>query len=127
MSDMTDEWIAKAESDYTMAGLAMSGGEVPVRDGACFHAQQCAEKYLKALLTEQQREFPRTHVLSTLLDLCLPLDLTFETLRSDLTSLEGYAVTARYPGVRLTDEMAEQAMTAMQRVRTFIRSKLNLT
>ena len=127
MSDMTDEWISKAESDYTVAGLAMSGGEVPVRDAVCFHAQQCAEKYLKAFLTEQQREFPRTHFLIALLGLCLPLDSTFEGLRADLASLEDYAVAARYPGVRLTDEMAEQALTAMQHVRAFIRPKLNLT
>jgi HEPN domain-containing protein len=127
MSDMTDEWIAKAESDYTLASLAMSAGEAPVLDGVCFHAQQCAEKYLKAFLTEHQCEFPRTHVLSALLDLCLSLDPTFETLRADLASLEGYAVAARYPGVRLTAEMAHQALTAMQHVRAFIRPKLNLT
>ncbi len=72
MSDMTDEWISKAESDYTMAGLAMSGGEVPVPDGACFHAQQYAEKYLKAFLTEHQREFPRTHFLIALLAGIIP-------------------------------------------------------
>jgi HEPN domain-containing protein len=29
----------------------------PNYDAACFHAQQCAEKYLKALLQEKEIEF----------------------------------------------------------------------
>jgi HEPN domain-containing protein len=40
----------------------------PVWDGICFHAQQCAEKYLKALLEGQIIVFRKTHDLVELLD-----------------------------------------------------------
>src|SRR4029453_6914324 len=38
--------------------------------GATFHAQQCAEKYLKALLVSRRQAFPRTHDVVALHDLC---------------------------------------------------------
>jgi HEPN domain-containing protein len=46
MKEMTGEWVEKAESDYDQANLSMYAAEVPIRDGVCFHCQQCAEKYL---------------------------------------------------------------------------------
>jgi HEPN domain-containing protein len=39
---------------------------------SCFHCQQAAEKYLKALLVERSRPVPRTHILADLVDLLLP-------------------------------------------------------
>lgn len=50
MRAITKEWVEKAESDFGMAHLALCGGEAPITDGACFHSQQCAEKYLKLIL-----------------------------------------------------------------------------
>lgn len=47
--EFTREWIRKAESDFATAKHLNEGGERYV-DGATFHAQQAAEKYLKALL-----------------------------------------------------------------------------
>jgi HEPN domain-containing protein len=43
-------------------------------DTVCFHAQQCAEKYLKALLLQAGSEPPKTHDLRLLLQR-LPADL----------------------------------------------------
>ena len=126
MNEVTEEWVIKAESDYDQANLAMYAVEVPLRDGVCFHSQQCAEKYLKAVLTEKLVEFSRAHPLMPLLDLCLPLDESFESLRADLQSVDGYAVAVRYPGTKITDEMAESALAAANRIREFIRKKLNL-
>lgn len=51
MKQRTIEWIEKAEGDISIAMREMAASE-PVWDGICFHAQQCAEKYLKALLEE---------------------------------------------------------------------------
>jgi hypothetical protein len=41
----------------------------PIWDGICFHAQQCAEKYMKAFLEEQTIVFHKTHDLVGLMDL----------------------------------------------------------
>jgi HEPN domain-containing protein len=45
----------------------------PLLFPACFHAQQAAEKYLKALLARHGLEVPRTHVIEQLLDLIAPV------------------------------------------------------
>jgi HEPN domain-containing protein len=126
MKETTEEWVIKAESDYDQANLAMYAVEIPLRDGVCFHSQQCAEKYLKAFLTEKLVEFPRAHPLVPLLDLCLPFDPAFRDLRADAATLEGYAVAVRYPGAKVTDEMAQAALAAAARIRAFIRNKFNL-
>ena len=53
MKKTTREWVRKAESDYVLAKQG-SLSPVPVHDGVCFHCQQCAEKYLKALMEESR-------------------------------------------------------------------------
>jgi HEPN domain-containing protein len=77
-------------------------------------------------LQEQQMQFLRNHDLKALLDLCLALDGDFETLRDDLLHLEGYAVAVRYPGMRISVEIAEQALADAGHVREFVRAKLGI-
>jgi len=124
MNEITKEWVDKAESDFDAADLTLHGREAPIVDAVCFHSQQCAEKYLKAFLQEHRLRFERQHELNVLLDLCVPLDGEFETLRDTLQSLEHYAVLIRYPGLIVPVEMAEQAFSAAERVRKFIRRKM---
>ncbi len=124
MNEITKEWVDKAENDFDAADLTLHGREMPIVDAVCFHSQQCAEKYLKAFLQEHRIRFERRHELNVLLDLCVPLDGEFETLRDTLQSLEHYAVLIRYPGLIVPVEMAEQAFTATGKVRKFIRRKL---
>jgi HEPN domain-containing protein len=90
MNELTAEWIAKAEGDYATAGRELRAQEYPNYDAVCFHAQQTAEKYLKAFLQENDVAFPKTHSLIELLELCLPLDDKLETLRLELIRLERY-------------------------------------
>jgi HEPN domain-containing protein len=52
----------------------------PNYDAVCFHAQQTAEKYLKALLQENGKTIPRIHNLVDLVSLCIEVDATFEIL-----------------------------------------------
>jgi HEPN domain-containing protein len=51
MSEPTDHqaWVVRAEEDYVLSRSALRR-KAPLLYGATFHAQQCAEKYLKALL-----------------------------------------------------------------------------
>ena len=74
MQLLTLEWIGKAEGDFATATREYRARKVPNYDSACFHAQQCAEKYLKARLQEATTPFPRTHDLEALLNLLLPID-----------------------------------------------------
>lgn len=52
MNPATAEWVSKAEGDFLTAGRELRARKSPNYDAVCFHAQQCAEKYLKAVLQE---------------------------------------------------------------------------
>jgi HEPN domain-containing protein len=110
MNEVASEWITKADNDFYSADLLLHSGEMPFADTACFHCQQCAEKYLKAFLTEHLVRFERTHVLTDLLALCLPIDDDFSNISNGLSSLEGYAVAIRYPGAVVSVELAEDLL-----------------
>ena len=84
MKPMTAEWISKAEGDFAMVEREARARRDPNYDGLCFHAQQCAEKYLKALSSEAGVSFPRTHDLVALLEQLLPLKPAWERHREDL-------------------------------------------
>lgn len=109
MREVTEEWISKAEGDYRSAEALLYGIEVPEIDSACFHCQQCAEKYVKAYLTEHDIDFPRNHDLVRLMELCLSLDDSFEKLPDTLRRLENYGVIIRYPGLTVPLDMAHEA------------------
>jgi HEPN domain-containing protein len=126
MKETTAAWIAKAESDFAGARLVLEHGEEHIADLVCFHCQQCAEKYLKGFLNEQDIEFPREHALIPLLELCVAFDDSFNPLKPALNGLNTYAVTIRYPGMIATRAMAEKAVADATHVRAFIRSKLAL-
>ncbi|MBM3322493.1 HEPN domain-containing protein [candidate division WOR-3 bacterium] len=50
---MVRRWVQKAEEDLVLAEHGLTMTENCPYDLICYHAQQCAEKYLKALLTRQ--------------------------------------------------------------------------
>lgn len=55
MKPMATEWVCKAEGDFAMLERECRARKNPNHDGACFHAQQYAEKYIKARLCEAAR------------------------------------------------------------------------
>jgi len=84
MKPLTREWIKKADGDFAIAGRELRVRKSPVYDAVCFHAQQCAEKYLKALLQENERHIPKIHNLIELLKLGKEVDTGLEMLQADL-------------------------------------------
>lgn len=53
------QWIEKADNDLRNATHTLSMGDDCPYDTVCFHAQQCSEKYIKALLADHRSTFPR--------------------------------------------------------------------
>ena len=98
MKPISAEWVAKAEGDFATMLREVRARKQPNYDAACFHAQQCAEKYLKARLSEAGRDVPRIHDLVTLLDLVLTVEPNWERFRKDMAYLSAFAVAYRYPG-----------------------------
>ncbi len=104
----------------------LSAEEPPLTDLVCFHCQQAAEKYLKALLQELALPVPRIHDLLELLDRLLPHDATLGTLRKDLIPLNRYAVEYRYPGRTASARQVRAALRRMERTRQEVRTRLGL-
>jgi HEPN domain-containing protein len=115
--------VVRAEEDYLLARSALRR-KVPLTYGATFHAQQCAEKYLKALLVSCRQAFPRTHDLVALHDLCLRNGLSVPVDQDMLARLTAYAVQVRYPGEDPTSDEAQDTMQIAQAVRRWARAVL---
>ncbi|MGH7172313.1 MAG: HEPN domain-containing protein [Gemmataceae bacterium] len=100
--------------------------KTPLHDGVCFHCQQCAEKYLKALLEELGLAIPRTHNLDDLLHLLLPHYAILRSLRRGLIFLTDFAVDPRYPTVNTSKRQAAAALRWAERVRSDCRALLGI-
>ncbi len=126
MKPITGEWVLKAEGDFATATRELGVTVNPTYDAVCFHAQQCAEKYLKARLQEADIFFGKTHDLTTLLDLLLPVEPAWDTLRPDLQALTVFAVAYRYPGDSADKNDAEEAINKCRNFREIARRALGL-
>ena len=125
MKRETGRWVRKAEADHRGA-RKLHGSKPPVHDLVCFHCQQSAEKYLKALLQEFGVRFPRTHILDDLVDLLLPHDPTVKVIAGTANRLTKYAVDYRYPEEDATKRQATAALRDATRIRQEIRIRLRL-
>jgi len=124
MNPLTREWVEKAEGDLDTALRELRARKRPNFNAACFHAQQLAEKYLKAWLQENGFEVPRIHNLTELVAICIHRDGMFALIENDLKGLDGYAVRVRYPGQNATREEAALAVKMARQVRAFVKNRL---
>jgi HEPN domain-containing protein len=110
------EWMRRAHADLAVAEMIDNEHIAP--EILAFHAQQAAEKALKALLVQRQVEFPPTHSIGVLIALCRDAGYIGGKLLIEAATLTRYAVSTRYPGVEenLVDrkEASEAAMLAVQ-------------
>lgn len=126
MKPTTLEWIDKAEGDFATTQASYRTRKRPNYDAVCFHAQQCAEKYLKARLEEAGLAIPRTHNLYALLTLILSIEPSWRVLAADLNVLSTFAVAYRYPGVSATRIDAKDALSRCRKVRRVMRGAFGL-
>ena len=126
MKPATAEWVKKAEGDFTSALRDYRARKDPNYDGACFHAQQCVEKYLKARLQEASIPFAKTHDLSALLKLVLSLEPLWAVYAPGLHMLTDAAVELRYPGKWATKTTAKDATDLCKRFRKTARASLGI-
>jgi HEPN domain-containing protein len=105
-SSEADAWMAKAHNDLVCIRNNIAGSEVPT-DAVCFHAQQAAEKAVKALIAARGNAPQRTHDLTTLLNDARAAGWSVDPLRTPCDVVNPYSVTARYPGVNLDPNLAE--------------------
>ena len=118
MTPLTEEWLDKAEGDLATALRERRARKSPT--------QQCAEKYLKAILQENGISIPKTHDLQLLLSLISPLNPFWITLMPECALLTNYAVNFCYPGSSATLSDAKQGLVALEPIRRFARQEFGI-
>lgn len=113
--DRPSAWLARAAGDLRLAAVEVEG---VFREDLCYHAHQCAEKSLKAVLLSLAVAVPRTHSLVWLMDLIQKNGIPVPETVKDAAVLDEYSVESRYPGFDepITEEERRQALDRAQAV-----------
>jgi HEPN domain-containing protein len=113
--------LRKAEHDLIAVDALVAASDVPW-DIVVFHAQQAAEKFLKALLVSHDILPPKTHDLTKLLTLCVAHAPGLASFVDDCVFLSPLAVLSRYPGdePESAREDAERGVQIARRIRSSI-------
>jgi HEPN domain-containing protein len=122
-----EAWFAKAEADLRTTELILQSDNSLIEIG-CYHAQQCAEKYLKGYLVFHQLPFKFVHELAYLTRLCMNHDSAFRELLDAASTLQDYATSVRYPSeglepLSITD--AQESLECAQLIRKFVLEKVS--
>lgn len=112
-----EEWLARAKADLVLARSDLLPGGV--YEDLCYHAQQAAEKAIKAVFVRHGWDFPYIHDLDQLIgglerrQLAVPTDIATNSPRLSI-----YAYDTRYPtaGEPVTAEDHRQAVEIATRV-----------
>ncbi len=126
MKPLTREWVEKAENDWGSLNREIRVRKNPNYDGACFFAQQCSEKYIKARLVEADIYFKKVHDLTCLLGLVTNVEPLWITYEQEFRLLTDYAVEVRYPGASADLELAKSALKVCKSFRATARQSLGL-
>jgi HEPN domain-containing protein len=124
VAEVVSEWVIRAEDDLKTTQIILRAGTGMPTSTAAFHAQQCIEKYIKALLTARGIQFPKTHNIRRLVEM-LPADAQLSLSQGEQDELTDYATGARYPGGgEVSTTEARRALALARRVRSEIRRQL---
>ncbi len=121
------KWMEKAESDWE-AMLYLAENRPLFNNSVCLHAQQCAEKYLKAILVKYNIIFMKKHDVLYLINILQENEIAFpEDTKIIASKLTDYITETRYPGDwdDPTDEETTEALQSAKEVREFTLNILN--
>lgn len=113
--------LRKAANDLLAARAVLATGRAV--DTVCFHAQQAAEKSVKALLAVKDVPYPLRHDLGELTNLAMEHYPGLREMAERLVGLSPYAVEARYDDVWTPDiDEARRALDLAERAYAFARA-----
>jgi HEPN domain-containing protein len=126
MKPLTLEWIEKAEEVWVVMLRSYRARKDPSYNATCFHAQQCAEKYLKGRLEEAGIVFNKTHDLIELLNQATTVEPGWSALQPEVDNLNRFSVAFRYPGQSATKQGAKEAVQDCRKFRAAARAAFAL-
>lgn len=111
-----EDWLARAKADLALAKIPLPAGAL--YEDLCFHAQQAAEKALKAVYQRHGWRFRYVHDLQELLAGLREKGLDIPDNLEEAATLTIYAFGFRHPGLEepVTREEYELAVTLAERV-----------
>ena len=119
------KWLKYTSDDLSWTEANLKEG---VWYGACFTAQQAAEKALKAYLINKGKNIKKIHDLNALLEECISFNRSFENLRKECIILTGYYAPSRYPDifefVDFTEDKARQSYLFAKTIVEFVKNNL---
>ncbi|MDE3000128.1 MAG: HEPN domain-containing protein [Gemmatimonadota bacterium] len=109
-ADDPREWMNRARSN-----LAMAKNRIPdaYLEDLCFHAQQAAEKAIKAVMIKRGIDFPYVHDLARLLSVLKESDETIPDFVGQARKLTRFATATRYPVDQTVTEQQFQEATSL--------------
>jgi HEPN domain-containing protein len=117
-------WLRKAALDLRAAEHETSAVEPGLWGDVAFHAQQAAEKSLKAFLAWHDTPFRKTHNIEELGRASVALDATLGPIVDRAVPLTEYAWKFRYPG-EPAEPSREEAETALAAAREALEAVLS--
>jgi len=122
---IVEEWLKRATEDELSANVILKEeGGAP--NTVCFLSQQIAEKYLKAFLVQEKREYPKIHSLLKLTELCMKIEKRFDEIKDDAIFLTTFYVPTRYPAdyPEFGWKDAKDAFESAKRIKEFVLGKI---
>jgi len=123
-SPIVEEWIKRAEDDWKTIQVLRQLPE-PLWEIAGFHAQQAAEKYMKAFLIHHGWKLKKTHDLTDLLSDCVSYDSGLSSLSAECQQLTPFVLAGRYPALPITEAQCRSAISAAEHIRSEISKRLS--
>ena len=124
---LIENWLDKANEDLAFAKANLEEG-LDFYTQICFHFHQAAEKFLKAYIIAKGLNFKKIHDLTKLRQTCAEKDREFNKLSEEAKILNPFYIGARYPDFLITTDKprAEKAFKAVEKIKSFVESKLSV-
>ena len=121
-------WFEKADHDLGTAIITYL--HLPdYYDTITFHCQQALEKYLKAFLVFQDKEFKYTHDLVYLFEIIKTTDSFLDSYYDKISILQSCAVEVRYPNetIFLSEQKVIESLNTTKQIRSKVIEKIGKT
>lgn len=126
MKTIVKAWIAKAEGDFNAAQRCLRARPRSFDCHACFHAYECADKYLKAILAEHAIRFRSTLALGEAYGRLEKGSPEWRSCRAPAEFLNRFDDSILYPGRTARRREAQAALAACQAIREQARRSLRV-
>ncbi|NCC97237.1 MAG: HEPN domain-containing protein [Synergistales bacterium] len=122
------DWLRLAEMDLEVANYLFSYHKIPV-EIICYHSQQSAEKYIKALLVLHGEEPPKTHNLVDLARICREKEILgdmWDDMVREIVGLNRFGTVPRYPSkIELSESDAHRAVSDASALKNVIMEEIS--